>query len=101
MLQFAITPILKIGYEESGPVDGVPAILLHGFPYDVRAYDEVARVLAGEGMRVVVPYLRGFGPTRFIDPSIPRSGQQGALAQDLIDLMDALGIDQAIIGGYD
>ena len=101
MLQFAITPILKIGYEESGPVDGVPVILLHGFPYDARAYDEVSRLLAGEGMRVIVPYLRGFGPTRFLDPSSPRSGQQGALAQDLIDLMDALGIDRAIVGGYD
>ena len=101
MLQFAITPILKIGYEESGPVDGVPVILLHGFPYDVRAYDEVSRLLVGEGMRVVVPYLRGFGPTRFLDPSSPRSGQQGALAQDLLDLMDALGIERAIVGGYD
>lgn len=101
MVKFALTSTLEIGYEEYGAPEGMPVVLLHGFPYDVRAYDEVGRLLAAEGARVVVPYLRGYGPTRFLDDATPRSGQQAALAQDLVDLMDALGIDRAIVAGYD
>ncbi|WP_214318266.1 alpha/beta fold hydrolase [Nonomuraea sediminis] len=93
------TPVLDIAYESSG--EGSPVILLHGFPYDVRAYDEVARIVAAAGHRVLVPYLRGFGPTRFLDAATMRSGQQAAIAQDLVDFMDALGIDQAVLAGYD
>ena len=95
------TPVLEIGYEQAGDPGGVPVVLLHGFPYDVRAYDEVAPVLADEGARVYAPYLRGYGPTRFLDDATPRSGQQAALAQDLLDFLDALGIEQAVLGGYD
>lgn len=95
------TPVLEIGYYESGPETGRPVILLHGFPYDVHAYDEAAAILAQDGCRVVVPYLRGFGPTRFIDPATPRSGEQAALGRDLIDLIYALAMDRPIIVGYD
>ena len=95
------TPVLEIAYEEAGPADGPVAVLSHGFPYDVRAYDEVADVLAASGMRVIAPYLRGYGPTRFTDAATMRSGEQAALAQDLLDLLDALGIDRAVVGGYD
>jgi len=92
---------LCIAYEESGNVDGTVIILLHGFPYDVRAYDEVTQHLLAENCRVIVPYLRGFGPTKFLSPDTVRSGQQAALANDLIALMDALAIQKAIVGGYD
>ena len=84
------TPTLEIAYEESGPAGGPPVMLLHGFPDDVRAYDGVAPSLAEAGWRVIVPYLRGYGPTRFLDPRTPRSGQQAALGADVIDLLDAL-----------
>jgi pimeloyl-ACP methyl ester carboxylesterase len=93
--------VLDIAYGEFGPADGWPCILGHGFPYDVHAYDEAAAILARAGARVVVPYLRGFGPTRFSLPRTPRSGQQGALGADLIALMDALGVERAVVGGYD
>src|SRR6185436_3777748 len=92
---------LCIGYEESGNFDGTTIILLHGFPYDVRAYDEVTKHLLTENCRIIVPYLRGFGPTKFLSPGTMRSGQQAALANDLIALMDALSIQKAIVGGYD
>jgi len=92
---------LCIAYEESGNVDGTPTLLLHGFPYDVRAYDEVTKYLLAENCRVIVPYLRGFGPTKFLSPDTIRSGQQAALGYDLIALMDALSIQKAIVGGYD
>jgi pimeloyl-ACP methyl ester carboxylesterase len=95
------TPVLEIAFEEHGPPDGPPAILLHGFPDDVRAWDGVAPVLAADGMRVLVPWLRGYGPTRSLDPATPRSGQQAALGADLRDFMDALGIGQALLAGYD
>ena len=95
------TPSLTIAYHDTGPRDGVPAILLHGFPYDPRAYDAVAAILAGQGMRVLVPYLRGYGPTRFRDAATPRAGQQAALGQDLRDFMDALAIPRAVLAGYD
>ncbi|MBE1573429.1 alpha/beta fold hydrolase [Amycolatopsis roodepoortensis] len=95
------TPVLEIEYEHSGEADGPPVVLLHGFPYDVRAYDEVAALLAADGASVYVPYLRGFGGTRFLDEATPRSGQQAALAQDLLDFMDALGLEKAVVAGYD
>lgn len=92
---------LNIAFEESGNTNGIPVILLHGFPYDVRVYDEVAKILLEENCWVIVPYLRGFGPTSFLSPDTIRSGQQAALAYDLIALMDALSIEKAIVGGYD
>src|ERR1019366_6922917 len=81
------TPVLDIAYEESGPADGRPVVLMHGFPDDIHAYDGVAPPLADYGYRVIVPYLRGYGPTRFLDPATPRSGQQAALGHDLRDLI--------------
>lgn len=95
------TETLDIAYEEHGPPDGAPAILLHGFPYDPRSYDEVAPALAADGCRVLVPYLRGYGPTRFLSPATLRSGEQAALGNDLRQFMDALGIEKAVLGGYD
>ncbi|WP_246521775.1 alpha/beta fold hydrolase [Neoroseomonas terrae] len=92
---------LDVGVELHGPEDGTPVILLHGFPDDVRTYDGVAPPLASAGFRVVVPYLRGYGPTRYRNPSTPRSGQQAALGADLLALMDALGIGRALLAGYD
>jgi pimeloyl-ACP methyl ester carboxylesterase len=95
------TPTLEIAYEESGSVDGTPVLLMHGFPYDPRAYDAVVPPLVAAGCRAVVPYLRGYGPTRFLSPDTPRSGQQAALGKDLRDLLDALGIERAALAGYD
>ena len=95
------TPTLEVAYEEGGPSGGPPVVLLHGFPDDVRAYDGVAPPLAAAGWRVIVPYLRGYGPTRFLDPRTPRSGQQGALGRDLLDFLDALGVERAALAGYD
>lgn len=100
-IQFTKTPSLILAYEAHGPTTGDPVILLHGFPYSPRAYDEIAPALAAKGYRVIVPYLRGYGPTRFNSPDTLRSGQQAALAQDLLDLMDALAIKQAALCGYD
>jgi pimeloyl-ACP methyl ester carboxylesterase len=93
------TDVLSIAYEEHG--SGAPVILLHGFPYDIRAYDDVAPVLAAEDCRVLVPYLRGYGPTRFLSAATPRSGEQAALGHDLLQFMDALGIARAVLAGYD
>src|SRR5260370_15904058 len=92
---------LEIAYEESGPVEGRPVVLLHGFPDDVHAYDDVAPPLAAAGWRVLIPYLRGYGPTRFLDAETPRSGQQAALGRDLADFMDALGLSRAALAGCD
>jgi len=100
-MKTALTPTLQIAYEESGPAEGPPVVLLHGFPDDVRAYDGVAPALAAAGWRVLVPYLRGYGPTRFLDPRTLRSGQQAALGRDLLDFLDALGIERAALAGYD
>lgn len=101
VIQHIETPSLTIAYEHHGPTTGEPIILLHGFPYSPRAFDEIAPALAAQGYRVIVPYLRGYGPTRFNNPDTLRSGQQAALAQDLLDLMDALAIAQAALCGYD
>jgi len=95
------TPTLEIAYEEHGPADGAPVILLHGFPYDPRSFDEVAPPLAAEGCRVLVPYLRGYGPTRFLSRDTPRSGEQAALGNDLLQFMDVLAIRRATLMGYD
>ena len=92
---------LNVAYLEEGDPTGPPIVLLHGFPYDVHAYDEVAPRLAAAGARVIVPWLRGFGPSRFRDAATPRSGQQAALAHDLLALMDALRINRAMLAGYD
>ncbi|MBI3517641.1 MAG: alpha/beta hydrolase, partial [Proteobacteria bacterium] len=95
------TPTLEIAYEESGPAGGAPVVLLHGFPYDPRTYDAVAPALAARGCRVIVPYLRGYGPTRFLSAETPRSGQQAALGNDLKELLDALALPKATVAGYD
>jgi pimeloyl-ACP methyl ester carboxylesterase len=95
------TPDLEIAYEESGPASGVPVVLLHGFPDDVRAWDGVGAPLAAAGHRVLVPYLRGYGPTRFLDPQAPRTAQQAAIGQDLLDFLDALALPPAVLAGYD
>jgi pimeloyl-ACP methyl ester carboxylesterase len=95
------TKLLEIAYEESGPADGPPVILLHGWPSDPHDWDGVAPPLSATGCRVVVPWLRGYGPTRFLDPATPRSGQQAALGADVRDFMDALEIRQAMLAGYD
>jgi len=92
---------LNVAYEESGPAGGVPVVLLHGFPYDAHAYDEVAPPLASAGARVIVPFLRGYGPTRFRSAATPRSGQQAVLAHDLLDLITVLDLDRPVVGGFD
>jgi len=92
---------LKVSYLEAGDPSGPTVVLLHGFPYDVHAYAEVAPRLAAAGMRVITPWLRGFGATRFLEAMTPRSGQQAALAHDLLALLDALHIERAILAGYD
>lgn len=100
-VQSVRTSRLSIAYEEHGPPDGRPAILLHGFPYSPRAYDAVAPALAERGHRVIVPYLRGFGQTRFLDAHALRSGEQAALGTDLIELITTLGLDRPVVAGYD
>lgn len=92
---------LDVGYFELGPANGPAVVLLHGFPYDVHSYVEVAPLLAGRGARVIVPYLRGHGTTRFVDNGEPRSGQQGAIGLDVINLLDALKLPRATLAGYD
>ncbi|PRY65864.1 pimeloyl-ACP methyl ester carboxylesterase [Glaciihabitans tibetensis] len=100
-VEFVDTPLLRVGYEVLGEPTGQTVVLLHGFPYDVRSYDDVAPRLAKAGVRVVAPYVRGYGPTRFLSDQTLRSGQQAALGQDLIDLLDALDVEHAIVAGYD
>lgn len=95
------TSHLLVAYEEHGPAEGVPVVLLHGFPYAPRAYDAVAPMLAKQGLRVIVPYMRGFGPTRFLDPGAIRSGEQAALGTDLVEMIVALALDRPIVAGYD
>jgi pimeloyl-ACP methyl ester carboxylesterase len=93
--------VLNVGYAEAGPADGPVALLLHGWPYDIHSFVDVAPLLASAGYRVIVPYLRGYGSTRFLSSVTPRNGQQSAVAVDAIALMDALKIEKAIIGGFD
>jgi pimeloyl-ACP methyl ester carboxylesterase len=93
--------VLTIGYAEAGPADGPVVILLHGWPYDIYAFVDVVPVLASAGFRVIVPWLRGYGTTRFLSIDTPRNGQQGALATNVIALMDALKIDKAVVAGFD
>jgi pimeloyl-ACP methyl ester carboxylesterase len=93
--------VLNIAYYEDGPVDGPAVMLMHGFPYDIHSYVDVAPQLAAQGCRVIVPYVRGYGPTRFLDAKTPRSGEQAAVGADLIALMDALAIKRAVVAGYD
>jgi pimeloyl-ACP methyl ester carboxylesterase len=95
------TPTLEIGYEEWGETAGAPVVLLHGFPDDAHAWNGVAPPLAARGSRVLAPYLRGYGPTRFLDAGAPRMAQQAAIGQDLLDFMDAVGIERAALAGYD
>ena len=96
-----VAGVLDIAWRQYGADDGWPCILSHGFPYDVHAYADVAPLLATAGARVIVPYLRGYGPTRFVSEDTPRSGEQAALAADLLALMDALGLARATLAGYD
>jgi pimeloyl-ACP methyl ester carboxylesterase len=93
--------VLNIGYAEAGPPDGPPIILLHGWPYDIHSYVDVAPVLAAAGYRVLIPYLRGHGTTRFLSDATTRNGQQATTAVDIIAFMDALKIEKAVFGGYD
>ena len=97
----ARTSTLEIAYEASGPLDGAPVILLHGFPDDARAWDAVVTALAAAGHRVLVPYLRGYGPTRFLSDATPRMAQQAAIGQDLLDFMAALDLSRVSLAGYD
>ena len=100
-IKMARTPVLDIGYEEHGDSAATAVILLHGFPYDVRSFDGVVPPLVEAGHRVLVPYLRGFGPTRMRDPRSPRTAEQAALGQDVIDFADVLGIDRFAVAGFD
>jgi pimeloyl-ACP methyl ester carboxylesterase len=95
------TPSLNVGYEESGPADGPVVILLHGWPYDPRSFDDAVPPLAAAGYRVIVPYVRCCGPTTYRDASVFRTGQQAAVGKDVIELMDALHIDRAVLAGFD
>jgi pimeloyl-ACP methyl ester carboxylesterase len=92
---------LKVEYVEAGPADGPPVLCMHGFPYDIHSYVEVMPMLAQAGCRVIVPYLRGYGGTRFLSDATPRSGEQAALGADLLALLDALAIPRALLAGYD
>src|SRR5215213_9292671 len=93
--------VLSVGYAEAGPIDGPVVILLHGWPYDIHSFDDVTPRLASAGYRVIVPYLRGFGTTRFLSSETPRNGQPSAIAVDIIALMDALKLKKAILAGFD
>jgi pimeloyl-ACP methyl ester carboxylesterase len=93
--------LLEVRYAEAGPANGPLILLLHGWPYDIHAFDEVVPILAAAGHRVIVPYLRGYGPTRFVSPDTLRNGEPAALARDALDLMDALKLKSAVIGGFD
>jgi pimeloyl-ACP methyl ester carboxylesterase len=93
--------VLSVGYAETGPADGPAVVLLHGWPYDIHSYADVRPLLAAEGYRVIVPFVRGFGTTRFRSSQTMRNGQPAAVAADVIDLMDVLSIDRAVLGGFD
>ena len=93
--------VLRVGYIDAGPVDGYPALLLHGWPYDIHSFDEVVPLLTAAGHRVIVPFLRGFGATRFLSDETPRTAEQAALGVDVIALLDALEVESAVIAGFD
>jgi len=95
------TPILEVAYESTGSANASPVVLLHGFPYDPRCFDDVVRIITAKGFRAIVPYLRGYGSTRFLSVDTMRSGQQAAMGQDLLELMDSLKIRDAILAGFD
>jgi len=101
MLNYVKTSQLEVAYYDHGSVSGWPCILNHGFPYDIHTYDECIEPLVQHGARVIVPYLRGFGPTKFLSPSTLRSGEQAALGNDLLELMNALKLENAVLAGYD
>jgi pimeloyl-ACP methyl ester carboxylesterase len=100
-LRHVVAGVLNIAYYEAGPADGPVVLLLHGFPYDIHSFAEVAPMLAARGCRAIAPYLRGYGPTRFLDAATPRSGEQAAIGADLMALLDALAIPRALLAGYD
>src|SRR5215218_2766621 len=93
--------LLNVGYVDAGPLNGAPVLLLHGWPYDIHSYDDVVPLLVAKGYRVIVPFLRGYGTTHFLSDKTFRNGQQSAIAVDMVDLMDALKIEKAIIAGFD
>jgi pimeloyl-ACP methyl ester carboxylesterase len=93
--------VLRVGYAQAGPMDGPPVVLLHGWPYDIHSFADVAPVLAAAGYRVLVPFVRGYGTTRFLSADTPRNGQQAAVAQDVVAFLDALGVERAILAGFD
>jgi pimeloyl-ACP methyl ester carboxylesterase len=93
--------VLDVACEQGGPDDALPVLLLHGFPYDPRGFDDVVAIVNAAGFRTIVPYLRGYGGTRFLSAETPRSGEQAALGQDLLELLDALAIRKAVLAGYD
>jgi pimeloyl-ACP methyl ester carboxylesterase len=99
--RYVATDVLEVAVETRGPAAGWPVVLVHGFPYDARSYDAVAESLTAAGARVVVPYLRGYGPTTFRSATTPRSGQQGALGRDLVDLVEALELAAPVLAGFD
>lgn len=100
-LEHIRTSVLEIACEQAGPVDAVPVVLLHGFPYDPRAFDDVASIVNAAGLRTIVPYLRGYGGTRFLSADTMRSGEQAAIGCDLLELLDALKIREAVLAGFD
>lgn len=100
-LQHIRAGVLEISYADLGPIDGPAVLLLHGWPYDIYSYADVAEVLKEQGYRVLIPYLRGYGSTRFLSQKTPRNGQQSAFAVDMIAFLDALKIEKAILGGFD
>ncbi len=100
-LRFINAGALNVAFFEAGPKDGAPVFLMHGFPYDIHAYGDVIPLLVSQGCHVFVPYLRGFGPTRYLSDATPRSGEQAALGADLLALMDVLNVPQAVLAGYD
>src|SRR5205085_10204444 len=92
---------LSVGFVQAGPRDGPAVVLLHGWPYDIHSFADVAPVLAAAGYRVLVPFVRGYGTTRFLSEDTPRNGQQAAVAHDVLDFLDALGVERAVLGGFD
>jgi pimeloyl-ACP methyl ester carboxylesterase len=95
------TSVLEVAFEQAGPRDACPVVLLHGFPYDPRAFDDVVPAINAAGLRTIVPYLRGYGGTRFLSPDTMRSGEQAALGHDLVEMLDVLKVKEAILAGFD